>query len=686
MRVESVFDCHNYSDSKKIKLAVVEFVDYALIWWDQLVTTRRRNRERPVETWEEMKQIMKKRFVPNYYYHDMFKRLQNLKQGSRSVEDYSKELEITMIRANIEEDSEATMARFLCGLNRDIQDQVELRHCVDLEEMVQLAMKVELQLKRRGIGRVSSGGGATTPWHPNVGKREDVKTVSKPKVDSKQETPKQGIESDSEEENYDDMPALEDSDDKGCNAVVGELLEFEELFSEDLPQRLPPLRGIEHQIDLVPRSALPNRPTYRSNPEETKELQRKEICKRFQHFGRSYDCGDQEESLGIGGVLMQGGRPIAYFSEKLSGAALNYPTYDKEFYALVHVKTNIEKKNLQYTKQANKGKKKVVFEPGDWVWLHLRKERFPEKRHSKLLPRGDGPFHVLERINDNAYKLDFPDLNRHQKKKFFHDIKFYLWDEPYVFKRCTNQVIRKCVAGQEAQEILEKFHSEPYGGHFGASWTAAKCQRTGNISRKHELPLTNILEVELFDVSGIDFMGPFLLFFGYTYILLVVYYVSKWVKAIATSTNDARVVVKFLQKNIFTRFGTPRAIISDEVTHFCNKIFNTLLTKYGVKHKVSCAYHPQTNGQSEISNREIKQILEKTVKTNRKDWATKLDDALWAYHNAFKTPIGMSPYKLVYVKSCNLPLELEHKEYWVVKKLNVDLEVSGELRKLQFNE
>ncbi|XP_073121428.1 uncharacterized protein [Henckelia pumila] len=178
MRVESVFDCHNYNDSKKIKLAVVKFVDYALIWWDQLTTSRRRNRERSIETWEEMKQIMKKRFVPNYYYRDMFKRLKNLKQGSRSVEDYYKELEITMIRANIEEDSEATVARFLCGLNRDIHDQVELRHCVDLEEMVQLTMKVELQLKRRGIGRVSSGGGTTTPWHPNVGKREDVKPGS----------------------------------------------------------------------------------------------------------------------------------------------------------------------------------------------------------------------------------------------------------------------------------------------------------------------------------------------------------------------------------------------------------------------------------------------------------------------------------------------------------------------------
>ena len=138
-------------------------------------------------------------------------------------------------------------------------------------------------------------------------------------------------------------------------------------------------------------------------------------------------------------------------------------------------------------------------------------------------------------------------------------------------------------------------------------------------TRRHEWPLNNIMEVEIFDVWGINFMGSFPPSFGQLYILLAVDYVSKWVEAIATPTNDAKVVLKFLQKNIFTRFRAPRAIISDEGSHFCNKVFNALLAKYGVKHKVALAYHPQTNGQAEVSNREIKQILEKTVSTNRKD-------------------------------------------------------------------
>ena len=114
--------------------------------------------------------------------------------------------------------------------------------------------------------------------------------------------------------------------------------------------------------------------------------------------------------------------------------------------------------------------------------------------------------------------------------------------------------------------------------------------------------MKNILEVKLFDVWGINFMGPFPPSFGFVYILLAVDYVSKWVEAIVATTNDAKVVLKFLHKNIFTRFCTPRAIISDEGTHFCNKLFDNLLSKYGVKHKIALAYHPQTNGQAEISN------------------------------------------------------------------------------------
>ncbi|KAL4272587.1 hypothetical protein GQ457_13G012660 [Hibiscus cannabinus] len=157
------------------------------------------------------------------------------------------------------------------------------------------------------------------------------------------------------------------------------------------------------------------------------------------------------------------------------------------------------------------------------------------------------------------------------------------------------KIIRRCIPEEEQQMILEQCHSAPYGGHFGGNKTAAKvlqsgfywptlhrdaqlfcqqcdrCQRTGNISKRNEMPLQNILEVELFDVWGIDFMGPFPSSFGNLYILLAVDYVSKWVEAIATTHNDAKTVQRFIKKNIFTRFGTPRVIISDEGRYFDNR-------------------------------------------------------------------------------------------------------------------
>nr|GEU73958.1 DNA-directed DNA polymerase [Tanacetum cinerariifolium] len=170
------------------------------------------------------------------------------------------------------------------------------------------------------------------------------------------------------------------------------------------------------------------------------------------------------------------------------------------------------------------------------------------------------------------------------------------------------------------------------------------CQRQGKISQRDEMPQNAIQVFEIFDVWGIDFMGPF-----------------------PSSKGN-------------------KAIISDHGTHLCNDQFTRVMIKYGVTHRLATAYHPQTSGQVEVSNQGLKRNLERTVRENRASWSDKLDDALWAFRTTFKTPIGCTPYKLVYGKSCHIHIQLEHKVYWALKHVNFDIKTTGDHRKLQLNE
>nr|GEU64319.1 reverse transcriptase domain-containing protein [Tanacetum cinerariifolium] len=228
------------------------------------------------------------------------------------------------------------------------------------------------------------------------------------------------------------------------------------------------------------------------------------------------------------------------------------------------------------------------------------------------------------KISKNRIEVDKAKVD--QKNKFFKDVKHYFWDDPFLFKIYVDQVIRRCVHGQEAIDILKACHYRPIGGHHGPNYTAEKvfnsrfywptiyhdahdlvkscdaCQRQGKISQRDEMP-KNSIQV---------YLEP------------------------------------------------PRVIISDRETHFCNDQFAKVMLKYGVTHRLATAYHPQTSGQ--------------------------LDDALWPFRTAYKTPIGYTPYKLVYRKECHLPIELEHKAYWALKHANFDLQTASDHRKVQLNE
>ncbi|GJX48538.1 reverse transcriptase domain-containing protein [Tanacetum coccineum] len=447
-------------------------------------------------------------------------------------------------------------------------------------------------------------------------------------------------------------------------------------------------------------------------------------------------------------------RPIHYASKTMTEAESNYTTTEKEMLAVVYAFEKfrsylIMNKSIVHTDHSAL---KYLFAKKDakarllrWVLLlqefdfkvldtkgaenlaadHLSRlenpyenvldpkeinETFPLETLSMVTFRGDSstPW-FADFANYHAGNFVVKGMSTQQKNKFFKDVKHYFWDDPFLFKICADQVIRRCVHGKEALDILEACHNGPTGGHHGANLTAKKifdsgffwptiykdahefvkncdsCQRQGKTSQRDEMPQNSIQVCEIFDVWGIDFMGPFPSSRGNKYILVAVDYLSKWVEAKALPTNDARVVCKFL-KSLFARFGAPRAIISDRGTHFCNDQFAKVMQKYGVTHRLSTAYHPQTSGQVEVSNRGLKRILERTIGENRASWSDKLDDALWAFRTAYKTPIGCTPYKLVYGKACHLPIELEHKAYWALKQANFDLSTAGDHRKVQLNE
>nr|GEY39971.1 hypothetical protein [Tanacetum cinerariifolium] len=317
-----------------------------------------------------------------------------------------------------------------------------------------------------------------------------------------------------------------------------------------------------------------------------------------QPFELMCDASDYAVGAVLGQRIEKHFRPIHYASKTINQAKANYTTTEKEMLAIVYA----FKKFRSYLIM----NKSIVYTDHSAL--------------KYLFAKKDAKARLLQNPYENTF--DPKEINETFPLESFNKVAHKDPSTPWT---CADQIIRRCVAGKEAIDILNACHSGPTEGHYGANYTAKK----------------------VFDLG----------FYWPKYILVAVDYLSKWVEAKALPMNDARVVVKFLI-SLFSRFGTPKAIISDRGTHFCNDQFLRVMAKYRVTHRLSTAYHPQTSGQVEVTNRGLKRILERTARENRASWSDKLEDTLWAFRTA----------------------------YWALKHANFDLKIAGNHRKLQLNE
>eukprot|EP00253_Pinus_taeda_P030312 PITA_30312 len=291
-----------------------------------------------------------------------------------------------------------------------------------------------------------------------------------------------------------------------------------------------------------------------------------------------------------------------------------------------------------------------------------------------------------------------PHLSSKEKSKIVRKSAPFTWIRGNLFKLGPDQILRRCVREEEVFDILLTCHDGPCGGHFAGKRTTFKilqasycwptlhqdvkryisqcdqCQRMGKPTPEDEMPLQPQVTFEPFEKWAMDFVGPVNPPSKQKqYIIMCTYYLTKWAETKAIKATTEEKVAEFLRENIFYKFGYPGELVTDQGIQFTSNLIEDLLTHHKIKHRTSTPYHPQANGQVEVTNRALEGILTKVVSNNRKDWADRLVEATWTYNTTWKTTTRFTPYELLYGKKALLSIEFEYNTQRMEAQLDLDL-------------
>ncbi|KAK1652758.1 hypothetical protein QYE76_070563 [Lolium multiflorum] len=458
LKIEKLWSLHpHYSEDRKIKLASSEFDGYALRWWDSLIRNLDEDGAQPIRTWRAMKEAMTSRFVPTNYMRNIFDKLTLLRQGVKTVDEYYMEMEMLMQRGRVRESLEMTMQRFLNGLKYDVKGIVRHYTYTNMNQLLHHAREAESQLAEEAkVKGRATGAGRFTPRAPSTAPTPSTRSApystppSKPvsnvsnakKSESAASTSGSGasttrnrdmlchtcggkghfkrdcpnrkvmfINEDNEYETGDDAdPNAPDNDDYDTDG--------EDAYPSDARTIVVSQRAL---------NVLPSASTQRCNLFQTKALVGPDkACKVIIDGGSCRNLASKELCTKL--KLKYLPHPHPYYIQWLSdngemkvnhmvrvefaiGPVNMEASKRADYVKKIHEKTKelIEKKGKSNAARMNKKRKEMLFKPGDLVWVHFRKDRFPKLRKSKLKPRGAGPYKVLAKINDNAYSIDLPE-------------------------------------------------------------------------------------------------------------------------------------------------------------------------------------------------------------------------------------------------------------------------------------